>query len=484
MEVLEAATDGGDVNSLTSVRALELPDSRASWLDLLASILLLQLHTRNLNRDHAGQPGSFPLYRALYMKKKRSWDFMPSDIVRPFASTTVHDIAVLGVRLGLRWTEFKPAGGILIAEGNNQTITSTTVRSIGLLLHYQRAWSPMFVADPFPIERIYVPMRQVDNMAFGVVTWAPARTSKIEYLKLGTIEEIRNTWSNVKHYPYDDPQLQITQFSDCITEDDVYASYAPGLMDILGIGSPLMRFPPSTLTKVPRPFPTHLKVYLHDATMKVFHHRLIDYIQSKGEHEVSKDVLWVLQSYTSLREFRQWEIGRDAKEAPASVVVAKKTDFLDRLQEVFTKADHYEFEDLREVDGVYIPRLFRSDGRRLALRHIYGAIAAHNVALKTVDSESSWVKREPYNVRGDYESRLRGEAMHLLFPTKGNKWIISYMESTSFNLEGAQAEDAIIECWLVMMLRGFCWARIHQLDEEGPTIPSKYLNSQMPVYIG
>lgn len=65
-----------------------------------------------------------------------SWDFMPPDLVRPVASSTVGDIIALGHRLGMEWKELRPAEGIMRAEGNGQSIVSMGIGGLGTVLQY------------------------------------------------------------------------------------------------------------------------------------------------------------------------------------------------------------------------------------------------------------------------------------------------------------------------------------------------------------
>ena len=74
-------------------------------------------------------------YPALVMQE-RSWDFQPSDVIRPLAKTTVSTIAIMARRMGMRWKDFRPDDGILRAEGHSHIITSTIVRSLCLVLQY------------------------------------------------------------------------------------------------------------------------------------------------------------------------------------------------------------------------------------------------------------------------------------------------------------------------------------------------------------
>ena len=94
---------------------------------------------------------------------ERSWDFMPPDITRPFATSTVGDVIVLGQRLGLVWDDLRPSDGIMRAEGNGQTITSTTVRGLGLLLQYDydEAYSK--------VKSLLIPSNDADKLGFGII---------------------------------------------------------------------------------------------------------------------------------------------------------------------------------------------------------------------------------------------------------------------------------------------------------------------------
>ena len=62
--------------------------------------------------------------------KERSWDFMPPDVVRPFASSTVSEIAVIARRMGMIWKDFRPTEGIMKAEGGFHVLSSTEVRGL------------------------------------------------------------------------------------------------------------------------------------------------------------------------------------------------------------------------------------------------------------------------------------------------------------------------------------------------------------------
>lgn len=94
---------------------------------------------------------------------EKSWDFMPTDVVRPMASSTVSDIAIMARRLGMVWKTFDPGSGSMRAEGNGHVFTSTMARSLGTVLQYT------YTARQNEGNCAYIPVRQADKLGFGLV---------------------------------------------------------------------------------------------------------------------------------------------------------------------------------------------------------------------------------------------------------------------------------------------------------------------------
>lgn len=69
-------------------------------------------------------------------RRTRSWDFMPPDIVRPVASTTIGCLLVVAHRIGMPFSEFRPDEGIIRASGSGRSFTTSLVRGLGLIVEY------------------------------------------------------------------------------------------------------------------------------------------------------------------------------------------------------------------------------------------------------------------------------------------------------------------------------------------------------------
>jgi hypothetical protein len=137
-------------------------DQLACWVPLLA-----QLHMQGGDtvQYFPQKPGSVendtrvPIVQFI----EKSWDFMPPDIIRPMASSTVSDIAVMARRLGMVWKSFDPGNGLMRAEGNGHVFTSTMARSLGTVLQYT------FTSRKNDGNCAYIPLKEADKLGFGLV---------------------------------------------------------------------------------------------------------------------------------------------------------------------------------------------------------------------------------------------------------------------------------------------------------------------------
>ena len=104
--------------------------------------------------------------------RERSWGFMPPDIIRPFATSTVGDIIALAHRLGMGWTDLRPGDGIMRAEGGGKSIISTAVRDFGILLlfNYDQASKDNRYAFG-DTSRNTIPSVPADKLGFGILSY-------------------------------------------------------------------------------------------------------------------------------------------------------------------------------------------------------------------------------------------------------------------------------------------------------------------------
>lgn len=133
-----------------------------SWIYLLET---LQWHQRVFSKHII--PGFQPDIVTAIQISRRSWDFVPPDVIKPYAVANIGDIAIIAQRLGMSWKDFRPGEGVMRAEGNNCLITSTVVRSLGIVLSFSA--DSHLIDDEERRRNVYVPSWQASLLGFGLV---------------------------------------------------------------------------------------------------------------------------------------------------------------------------------------------------------------------------------------------------------------------------------------------------------------------------
>lgn len=195
--------------------------------------------------DHLGPPerpnpgsSSPPPFGAAIKLRERSWDFIPPEIVRPLAITTVSDIAIIALRLGMRWSDFRPEENMMRAEGNGHVLNSTVVRSMGIILQY------MGVGNPYdlPREELYIPTQQADMMGFGFLPCSDL-IDKAPF-RIGSMGDIKAIMTQF------DPTGPSTKK---VRDTNEVGGKPFGFSDIIPLAAPMMRIRGSNIIKLPMP---------------------------------------------------------------------------------------------------------------------------------------------------------------------------------------------------------------------------------------
>ncbi|QIW95284.1 hypothetical protein AMS68_000802 [Peltaster fructicola] len=99
---------------------------------------------------------------AVVIHRNLTWDFLPSDTVRPLAESTIGDIVVLARRLGMHWRTLRLSEGTMQADGGGFAISSTDVRGLGLSFKF----STVKTDEDFPH---YIPSVGGDKLLCGML---------------------------------------------------------------------------------------------------------------------------------------------------------------------------------------------------------------------------------------------------------------------------------------------------------------------------
>lgn len=181
--------DGSD-NSLRDTKAL-LPEAeenkrremmasrvhtadneRATWVTMLSQLQSMERESQTWQKDFYSHnpPQSRPMVTfeqhtlAIAMQaKRRSWDTMPTDVKKPYATTTICHILEIAAMLGIYWQEFDRAKGKYRAEGNGYMLTGAEVADLGLTFTFQICGKSKFK------ENRVIPVDEVKDLCCGFV---------------------------------------------------------------------------------------------------------------------------------------------------------------------------------------------------------------------------------------------------------------------------------------------------------------------------
>ncbi|KAL8827388.1 MAG: hypothetical protein Q9191_003213 [Dirinaria sp. TL-2023a] len=395
--------------------------------------------------------------------QQHSWDFVPPEVVRPLAVVGISDIAILARRLGMIWNQFDPSEGNMKAEGNGHMISSTIVRSMGTVLQIGIK-DPLRVSHEYKqedINELYIPSNIADKMGFGILT-GDSRLGLPDY-KLGTEAEVLATLRNHVDVQAADTVKSIVEANP---------GWTPGISDIIGFASPMIRVNGSSFVRVPQPAGFAIGLTHEEPGFVVFFNRLKDLLAERDakSQPVSVQTRSILHQYEELREKygNQWEDHRICNQRLNDRDVA----FMEDLHRRHDSATEY-FVNLssQSGDGKWMSQPFNYAD--LMYSHIKFAVNYFPDAVERINAS-------PSRARNHYGLRVPGwlaEGAHIYFDNIPK--VAKEMEARGFR----SVPKVIEEAWLTMMWKGFLWHRCHFMVE-GARVPSAHYGSKLPVYIG
>jgi hypothetical protein len=378
------------------------------------------------------------------------------------------------------WKEFDPANGKLRAEGTGQLITSRLVNSVGICLEYTRTepWLNFdYQGRPTGsrgdvLLNSYLPVVCVSNLIFGLV---PGNKNLQCYSRsMGGITDITGFLDFLDETGAEN--LRLTEHLQQAMRDKI--GWIPGFNDIIPLTAPNISSRMSQLCNLPMPniydpglLRTHEGLY-------VFCHRLRAY--SDGKKRISFSQLHrVLEWVVRLESYDQWKTKEHAWAciplnkwiSPDEAYKASK-EYQNTVHELLDKAEEYLVSI--NVDSSGSVRGDRSDQTRgfcydtLLVEHIRMAVLAYDKIQQ--EWPPHWI----------------------LYPS-GRNWLSASMNmywdelpalSTKVSKYTGCGPNHIVEAWITMIFRAFCWHHIHRLRRTTMVLPAEWHGSRMPVYVG
>ena len=156
--------DQADKQAVARVHTAD--DERASWVTLLSTLQRAEGDSRAWDRTHRGITFKPPKYEIAVglQSKTRSWDFIPSSITKPYATSAICHLVEMMAMLGLYWKVFDQILWNLRAEGNGFILTSTSVHGLGVMVVFAVTRTSSFKEN-----RVIPCEEAVKELAFGTV---------------------------------------------------------------------------------------------------------------------------------------------------------------------------------------------------------------------------------------------------------------------------------------------------------------------------
>ncbi|KAH8813027.1 hypothetical protein F5884DRAFT_320838 [Xylogone sp. PMI_703] len=415
---------------------------------------------------------------------RRSWDFMPFDVVRPVCVTTISDIAVLAIRLGMEWKEFKPVAGTLIAEGSGQLLTSQIVRSLGLCLEYTYTHRTLYadIYEQFRPKRSigdilinsYLPVAGISDLVFGVV---PGNKNLYCFDRsMGTLDAITEFLDFLDNTGAQN--LDLTENLKSTMKDK--PGWIPGFNDLIPLTSAKMTSVESNLRNIPMPNVYAPGLLRTREGLEVFSVRLNDYIRQmdKKSEQLIQVQTWISILSDTYGEY--WNANESTwayvplERMISPVPVYKATEEYQRvIHGLLDSAEAFLVSINQDPLGS-----IRSDRKDQKSGFCYDTILVEHLRMSILACAQT---PETDEYPGHW------------YTGTGRMWLAGHMNMYWDQLPklsrkvakytGCETELAV-DAWVTMIFRAFCWHHCHHLLPVKMTLPAEWHRSQMPVYIG
>lgn len=426
-------------------------------------------------------PRSKPAIRRI----QRSWDFMPTDAVRPLASTQFGDLLILCYRMRIRWYDLQLGQRSLRAEGFGHSFTLIEIRGLGFVLEYRFGGSnlaaPRDDGDDHAANRLFVPSKQADKLAFGLIPTDEKLVKGHEHFDIGGEDYFTSIIEMHEALGVRPPILEDFRRHRNNPPDE----YFHVSNEALYLLAPFVPLYDVGAVKIQPPFRHRFgSMCTFREGRLVFHSRLAGKSRAKlpfsDQLQHVFDVLDHLATNEDMsEEFRHWQGFKHrtfAKNARNSKPEAK--GILTYL--------HQEFEKTTDYLQQTLPLGCYTD---LVASHLEMALQAHK------DAKSKDVKQQRIDADADGLTPWMTEAAHLYVDRveSGSKDSVCDLFRKRYEAKRRMKSEkgltlldhsTVSDAWWTMMLRSFLWdLSVLPIASPGLPMPSHLYGDATPVWI-
>ncbi|KAM0429257.1 hypothetical protein ACHAPT_006471 [Fusarium lateritium] len=191
-------------------------NEKATWYALLMAICRMEKESRDwqkakledsyktngprLLRNNSAPPAvpaPAPSLIVCMQRKRRTWDSMPKDLAKPYATTTISHLVEMAAMLGIYWRQFDLNNDQYRAQGNGFVIYGSYLDGLGITFNFQKQGPTWFKQN-----RV-IPNYDVKKYCFGIAPTIFLSPDKdkvyadepkdVGSLQLGSLSEIAHT---------------------------------------------------------------------------------------------------------------------------------------------------------------------------------------------------------------------------------------------------------------------------------------------------
>ncbi|KAI0477901.1 hypothetical protein GGR56DRAFT_431539 [Xylariaceae sp. FL0804] len=472
-------------------------NERASWVDLLMEIQKMEKDSNEWLRSLSDEEQHSPLYEPFpgsgtpaafqertlavaIQRKKKSWDTMPSTVIKPYATTTMCHIVELAAILGLHWKEFKRDHEKYRAEGNGYILTGSPVSELGLVFNFQRTGLAAFE------ENRVIPKDEVKMLCFGVVPTifsGPDDEKHLRYplddlsdpiaLHLGSRAEIAATLRAIECN---------TNTINCVLQEDKKMSHLfPVSFEVLGMLGRTIHAKGSAFRMLPNPTIHHWNWDKKSSSMwkllKAYGRQLKTAGGLRADDQIKK-----IEGRLEAIERKLEDVARARRDKTKTYVGSDFTvAVMDALHDALDAADEYLLD----------PHLARSAVLRVLRGHFQAVILNLNQATFNELDLATPAQRQDDFMR-IYFDEVRRQALANAPPTRNSGFSSGSTAGesepgplTGFDGgDGGDGDERLDTIWCTLVFRMICWLLLHDFHRKDVQLSkSEMLGSRLPVYI-
>ncbi|EPE31662.1 hypothetical protein GLAREA_12418 [Glarea lozoyensis ATCC 20868] len=429
-------------------------DERASWVTLLSALQTAEEDSRKWDdserrrtppKNNIRIPVPFYEIAVGLQSKTRSWDFIPSSITKPYATTAICHMVEMMAMLGVYWKVFDQIMWNLRAEGNGYILTSTSVHGLGVMVVFAVTGKSNFT------ERRVIPCSAVKELAFGTV---PNIFSDNDYL-------LKNADAQILQLEFGTPEVVATTLESLGCTQDTLARWGRDHKHIFSVSFELIgmlgksfRIRGSNFRMLPNPttdfwakMTFQKPAWKVTRLMEVFQEKLTELIKSEGLHG-DHEIVRISRTWADISGLKT---GADDDKIPLDVCELIHDALDDRTAYLLNT-------DINQTE-------------------ILSVIVAHLAkVMEVLEDQNSKLNNI---VLANKEDELLTFYFYYVRPA-----VVGNLDPGGKPLSRT-AKETRNTVWISLVFRMLCWLLLHDFDRQDVrVVPTDMKGSRMPIYIG